>query len=112
MMELHVNLSGPGVKRTEGNVTLKGFHQIVQLGHVAARAVREAIRGFQLTPHPKHVSWHVYLSWHGAQKPARKARPARLDGVRGGEQDFLDEPEEQPVRARKRAPKRKKKGHK
>jgi len=104
-MELHVELVGPGVSASEGKVSIKGFHQITQLGHLMARAVREHVRSYQLTPHASSRSWRIYMQWHGAAPPPRKVRPAGLRGL-----EYADEPEDgaaaTPAPPRRKAKKR------
>ncbi len=60
---------------------IRGFQDIVSVGHTVARAVREFIRGVPMTRNPRSYTFMVYPEWVGEAKLPRSAREADAGGV-------------------------------
>ncbi len=60
---------------------IRGFPDIVSIGHEVARAVREYVRRVPMLPFVRAWNLTVWPEWVGEAKPPRSAREADAGGV-------------------------------
>ncbi len=69
------------------DLTIRGFPDIVSVGHRVARAVREYIRGVPMLPHVRPYTLTVFAHWNEEEIPPRFAPETKSSvGVEAGEE--------------------------